>query len=146
MDHLLRLVEESGLRLVERSGPTRGGYDHSAMTIRLAPGMSVRTATSVLAHELGHAALGHTVSTHPEARARQERRADEWAARLLISPAAYAAAEALRGPHRASLAFELGVTVELVEAYQRMLQRIGESVYVAPRMGAGQWAHRVAAE
>ncbi|MCK2037450.1 ImmA/IrrE family metallo-endopeptidase [Microbacterium sp. SSW1-49] len=146
MDHLLRLVEESGLRLVERAGPTRGGYDHSALTIRLAPGMSVRTTTSVLAHELGHATLGHTVSAHPEVRARQERRADEWAARLLISPEAYAAAEAVRGPHRASLAFELGVTVELVEAYQRMLQRIGTSVYVAPRMGAGQWAHRVAAE
>lgn len=145
MDHLLRLVEESGLRVVERSGPTRGGYDHAGMTIRLAPGMSVRTATSVLAHELGHAALGHTVSSHPAARARQERRADEWAARLLISPAAYAAAEAARGPHHASLAFELGVTIELVEAYQRLLQRIGEHVYVAPRMGSGQWAHRVTA-
>lgn len=145
MDHLLRLVEESGLRLVERPGPTRGGYDHAAMTIRLDPGMSVRTATSVLAHELGHATLGHTVSTHPEARARQERRADEWAALLLISPAAYAAAEAVRGTHRASLAFELGVTVELVDAYRRLLQRIGDSVYIAPRMGSGQWAHRIAA-
>lgn len=145
MDHLLRLVEERGLRLVERAGPTRGGYDPASLTIRLAPGMSVRTTTSVLAHELGHAALGHTVSRDPEARARQERSADEWAATLLISPVAYARAEALRGTHRASLAFELGVTVELLDAYRRMLERIGDAVYVSPRMGSGQWAHRVQA-
>ncbi|WEK60418.1 MAG: ImmA/IrrE family metallo-endopeptidase [Candidatus Microbacterium colombiense] len=145
MDHLLRLVEENGLRLVERTGPTRGGYDHTSSTIRLAPGMSVRTTTSVLAHELGHAVLGHTVSRDPKTRARQERCADEWAARALITPASYAAAEAARGTHRASLAFELGVTVELVDAYRRMLQRIGDNTYVSPRMGTGQWADRVTA-
>lgn len=123
MDHLLRLVEEHGLTVIERPGPTLGGYDHAARRIRLDPGLSVRTARSVLAHELGHATLGHTVAADPATRRRQEQRADEWAARLMITPAAYAAAEALRGTHRASLAFELGVTVELVAAYQCLLQR-----------------------
>lgn len=145
MDHLLHLVEEHGLSVVERRGATLGGYDHAARRIRLDPGMSARTARSVLAHELGHAALGHTVTSHRPTRVHQERRADEWAARLMITPAAYAAAEAARGTHRASLAFELGVTVELVIAYQRLLQRVGDTTYLLPRMGAGQWAHRATA-
>lgn len=144
MDHLLRLVEEHGLRLVERQGRTPGGYDHVRRSIRLDPGMSVRTARSVLAHELAHAVLGHTVTSDPTARRRQEQQADEWAAMLLITPAAYASAEQLRGTHLASLAFELGVTIELVTAFRRRLQRIGDTTYLAPRMGAGQWAHRVA--
>ena len=142
MDDLLRLVDEQGLRLIERPGRTLGGYDHASRSIRLDPGMSARTMRSVLAHELGHAALGHTVTTHAVLRRRQERQADAWAARRLIAPAAYAAAEALRGTHRASLAFELGVTIELVTAYQELLQRVGDTTYLDPRMGARQWAHR----
>ncbi|MFJ4255025.1 ImmA/IrrE family metallo-endopeptidase [Microbacterium sp. NPDC090003] len=120
---LLRLAEERGLRIVERSGPTRGGFDPARSIIRVEPGMSARTTRSVLAHELGHATLRHAPTTHTRLRARQERQADAWAARLLISPQAYAAAEHLRGPHPASLAFELDVTVELVAAYQALLRR-----------------------
>ena len=78
---------------IERRRPRRS----AATTLRRArsastPGMSARTDRSVLAHELGHAVLGHT-SRRPTPRsvARQERQADEWAARLLITPAAYAA-------------------------------------------------------
>lgn len=120
---LLRLAEERGLRVIERAGATRGGFDPARQVIRLEPGMSVRTTRSVLAHELGHAALAHAPTTHPRTRVRQERQADAWAARLLITPQAYADAEAIRGPHPASLAFELDVTVELVTAYQALLRR-----------------------
>ncbi len=123
---LLRLAEERGLRIVERAGPTRGGFDPAHSIIRVAPGMSARTTRSVLAHELGHATLRHAPTTHARLSARQERQADAWAARLLISPQAYAAAENLRGPHPASLAFELDVTVELVIAYQALLARASE--------------------
>lgn len=125
MHPLLRLAEEHGVRVVERPGPTRGGFAPDSRTIRLAPGMSVRTTRSVLAHELGHVVLGHTPSTVPAIRRQQERQADEWAACLLITADAYAAAEEARGPHLASLAFELDVTIELVLAYQRRLRRIG---------------------
>lgn len=121
MQHLLRLADEQRLRIVERPGRTRGGFDPVTRTIRLSPGMSARTTRSVLAHELGHAELGHDLV--PARRRRQERQADEWAACRLISPGAYAEAEALRGPHLASLAFELGVTIELVTAYQRLLRQ-----------------------
>ncbi|KJQ54445.1 ImmA/IrrE family metallo-endopeptidase [Microbacterium sp. SA39] len=122
MHMLLRLAEEHGVRIVERPGATRGGFDPASRTIRLDPGMSARTTRSVLAHELGHAVLGHTLSAIPSVRRQQERQADEWAARLLITADAYAQAEDARGPHLASLAFELDVTIELVLAYQRRLR------------------------
>ena len=121
MQHLLRLADEKRLRIVERPGRTRGGFDPTTRTIRLSPGMSARTTRSVLAHELGHAELGNVPAV--ASRALQERQADEWAACRLITPHAYAEAEELRGPHLASLAFELGVTVELVTAYQRLLRQ-----------------------
>ncbi|MBO9625280.1 MAG: ImmA/IrrE family metallo-endopeptidase [Microbacterium sp.] len=123
MDQLLRLAEEHGLHIVERAGRTRGGFDPRSRTIRLDPGMSARTTRSVLAHELAHAVLGHTPTSQPTLRERQERHADEWAARLLITPAGYARAETVRGEHAPSLAFELDVTVELVLAFQRLLLR-----------------------
>ncbi|WP_435746348.1 ImmA/IrrE family metallo-endopeptidase [Microbacterium sp. PMB16] len=126
MHPLLRLAEEHGVRIIERFGPTRGGFEPASRTIRLNPGMSARTTRSVLAHELGHAALGHVPATSPTIRAQQERQADEWAACRLITPRAYAEAENARGPHVASLAFELDVTIELVLAYQRRLRRSGE--------------------
>ncbi|WP_082478074.1 ImmA/IrrE family metallo-endopeptidase [Microbacterium sp. Leaf320] len=143
MENLLRLLEENGLHLVERSGRTYGGYEPRTATIRVTPGLSLRATCSVLAHELAHAMLGHTATADAAARDRQERRADEWAARLLITPAAYAAAEQARGPHPASLAFDLGVTVEIVIAYQRLLRRVGDATYVGARMGRGQWEHRL---
>lgn len=123
MEQLLQLIEQHGLRLVERRGASRGGFEPSTSTIRIEPGMSTRATCSVLAHELGHAVLGHVPTSDRSVRGRQEQRADEWAARLLISPRSYADAEQLRGPHAASLAFELGVTVEIVLAYQRLLRR-----------------------
>lgn len=123
MQPLLRLAEEHGVRIVERAGRTLGGFDPATRTIRIDPGMSARTTRSVLAHELAHAVLGHLPADLPAVRRQQERQADEWAARLLITPQAYARAEDARGPHLASLAFELDVTIELVMAYQRRLRR-----------------------
>ncbi|WP_149085899.1 MULTISPECIES: ImmA/IrrE family metallo-endopeptidase [Microbacterium] len=123
MQQLLRLADELGLRVVERPGPTPGGFQPVTRTIRLAPGMNRRTTRSILAHELGHAQLGHHPTGQPVLRARQERQADEWAASCLITAAAYASAEQIRGPHLASLAFELDVTIEIVVAFQRLLHR-----------------------
>lgn len=140
---LITLAEDLGLKVIWREGAKRGGFHSGSRTIRLSPGGSMRTTRSVLAHEIGHAVYQDTYTPYGPARARQEARANEWAAGHLITPEAYAAAEEHRGFHAASLAFELGVTVELVEAYQRLLQRIGDTVYVAPRMGAGLWDHRI---
>lgn len=142
MDQLFRLVDELGLHVVEAPGRTRGGFTPASATIRLAPGMTARTARSVLAHEVAHAVLGHRPTEQHDERARQEREADDWAARLLITPEAYSSAESLCGPHLAPLAFELGVTVEIVAAFRRRMLRLGDAVYLDPRLGRGQWEHR----
>lgn len=123
MEKLLRLVEQHGIRVVEQRGASRGGFAPATSTIRLEPGMSSRATCSVLAHELAHAVLGHVPTSDHAVRDRQEHRADEWAARLLIDARSYAEAEQVRGAHVASLAFELGVTIEIVLAYQRLLRR-----------------------
>lgn len=132
MHPLLRLAEEHGVLIVERPGPTRGGFEPASRTIRIDPGMSARTTRSVLAHELGHAVLGHLLSPASAVRRQQERQADEWAAGQLITPDAYAQAEDARGPHLASLAYELDVTIELVLAYQRRLQLNGAAAHRVP--------------
>ncbi len=143
LNHLISLADELGLRIDWRKGKKLGGFHEGTRTIRLDPDSSTRVLVSVLAHEIAHAVFGDTYTPFGPARARQERRANEWAALRLITPAAYAAAEERRGVHAAALAFELGVTVEIVEGFQRVLQRIGDTTYVDARMGAGQWVHRV---
>ena len=142
MQELLQLADELGVTVIERRGGKPGGYHAGTTTIRLHPGTSRRVARSVLAHEIAHHVFGDTPSPYGPVRAKQERRANEWAALRLITPDAYAAAEANQHGHVPSMGYELGVTLELVEAYKRLLARIGDATYVAPRMGAGQFQHR----
>jgi hypothetical protein len=40
------------------------------------------------------------------------------------------------------MALELGIMRSTLEAFQALLLRLGDTVYVRPRMGAGNWAHR----
>lgn len=143
MQQLMKLAEELGLTVVERRGLKIGGYHDGSMTIRLNPGMPRRIARSVLAHEIAHHVFGDQHTHFGPARARQERRADEWAALRLITLDAYGEAERLRAGHAPSMAHDLNVTVELVEAFRRVLLRVGDTVYVDAKMGAGQFAHRV---
>ncbi|MDR6867865.1 Zn-dependent peptidase ImmA (M78 family) [Microbacterium resistens] len=142
LTHLISVAEDLGLSVVWRKRAKRGGFHEGSRTIRLNPDQSDRVTISVLTHEIAHAVFGDTYTPYGPARAKQERRADEWAALYLITPERYAAAEERRGVHAAALAFELGVTIELVEGFQRLLQRHGDVTYVSARMGAGQWRHR----
>lgn len=124
--------------------PDRDGeYDHAKKRIRLQRGMATRLHRSVLAHECAHAVFADVPSRFGPVNAKQERRADEWAALRLIDVDAYKRAEAIHHGHTEALAVELGVTVDLIEAYQRILLRIDDAVYVQPRQGAGQYSHRV---
>ncbi|WOF23796.1 ImmA/IrrE family metallo-endopeptidase [Microbacterium betulae] len=146
MDRLLSIAEDLGLRLVEARGEHAGGYRPDEKIIRVTPGLARRGARSVLAHELGHHVLGHQPSHFGPVRSRQERAANEWAARFLIDREAFAEVERLRDGHVASMAFDLDVVPELVQAFQAMLLRLGDTVYVKPRMGEGQWDHKVDVE
>ena len=98
----------------------RGLWDASTRSIWIDPRLSGRATRSLLAHELGHAALGH-IGPQPEFR---EREAWEWAARYLIHPCDYADAEAVHGPHRGALAEALDLSREVITAYRRTLERI----------------------
>jgi hypothetical protein len=140
MQQLLALADELGLTVSEKRGRHAGGYHHGSRTVRLDPGLPRRVARSVLAHEIAHHVFGDTTAAHGPARARQERRANEWAAMRLISLDAYAAAERMRDGHAPSMAHDLCVTTELVEAFRALLARIGDTTYVQAKMGAGQFA------
>lgn len=138
-----KLADDLGLHVREARGPHVSGYQAGENFIRLTPGMRGRVLRSVLAHEIGHHVLGHLPTHLGPLRRRQERAANEWAALQLITPDAYATAEAEHGGHAKTMAVALNVADELVLVYQSLLTRIDSTVYVAPRMGTGQYVHRM---
>ncbi|HPT95868.1 MAG TPA: ImmA/IrrE family metallo-endopeptidase [Microbacteriaceae bacterium] len=138
------LAADLGLRVVERRGTHRSGYDPGDNTIHPTPARRGRVLRSVLAHEIGHHVLGHRPTDFGPIRKRQEHAANTWAARALITPDAYAAAEHHRDGHLPSMAFDLNVSDELAIIYRNSLLRTEQATYVAPKMGAGQFAHRLA--
>ena len=130
-------IEYADLTHLDRDGD----YNDDRHVIRLQEGMPYRLKRSVLAHELVHAYYRDVPTMFAVVNAKQERRAEELAARMLITLDAYRAAEQARGGHTDSMAFDLGVDERLVIAYQGMLTRLGDDTYFRSRMGAGQWDH-----
>lgn len=141
--YLQELADSAGIRIEYAALPPDrdGEYRHKHRVIRLRRGMAARLHRSVLAHELAHAAFGDVPSRLGPVMAKQERRAEEWAALRLIHLDDYRHAEAVHDGHTGAIAYDLGVVRSIVEAYQRVLQRVGDTVYVRPKMGAGQWMH-----
>lgn len=112
---LCEFAESRGVLVAWAIGlPEMGRWVPERRMIILRHGLTDTAARSILAHELGHAHHGDDCST-PAAEARAWR----FAARLLITPREYAAAEALH-PATGAVARELGVLVDVVEAYQGM--------------------------
>jgi hypothetical protein len=136
------LAADLGLAVTEHRGEHRSGYWPDERIIRLRPGMSIRTTRSVLAHEIAHHVLEHRPTQFGPIRKRQELAANEWAATQLIRPDAYRECEHLREGHLGAMAHDLDVAPELIMVYRSMLQRLGDSVYLQPKMGAGMYAHR----
>lgn len=132
-------VEHADLTHLERDGD----YNDRTNTIRLQHGMSRRLHRSVLAHELAHAVFGDVPSKFGPVNAKQERRADEWAALRLIDHHDYRIAEEHCDGNVQLLAQDLDVIDDIVKAYQRVLHRIGDVTYVGAKMGTGMWRHRV---
>lgn len=120
VDDLVRMALGQGLGLKFRDlGRRHGEYLHAGRLITINPRRSTVVQRVTLAHELGHAHHAHAWTDDPRLHARQERLADEHAARLLISPAEYAIAEALVGEHPGALAKELGVLERVVITWRR---------------------------
>ncbi|KZM34513.1 ImmA/IrrE family metallo-endopeptidase [Oerskovia enterophila] len=110
-------AEGEGLLIASRSiGRHHGRYLHNKNLIILSNRITGPQAISVLAHELGHWHYGDADLEGIHTRDVEER-AWRWAARLLVGPDQYAAAEHAVGPHLGAIARELGVTRQLIEAW-----------------------------
>lgn len=116
-----------------------GEYVHERRLIRLKRGMASRLYRTTLAHECGHAVYGDLPTRFGPVHWKQERRAETWAALALIDLDGYRDAERRHDGNVEAMAVTLDVTTDLVEAYRRMLLRTDAAIYLAPRMGRGQW-------
>lgn len=105
--------------------------------------MRGRVLRGVMFHEIGHHILGHRPTEFGLIRKRQEHAANLWAAHTLITPESYAEAEHARDGRITGMAIDLNVPDEFVLIYQQTLLRTERATYVRPRMGAGQWDHRI---
>lgn len=120
--------------------PYRGWYDVDSARVLYDFDLTPIEQQCVLAHELGHVHHGHECEDNPM----HERKADIYAARLLIHPAEYAELERVN-PDQHHLADELGVTVDLVRVYEtHCLTRLRGVTYARSRLGVGQWSFRSA--
>ena len=139
MDELIAHAKMLGVTVATATLPStrRGVYDHARDLVVYDHRLTPVERRCVLAHELGHVYHGHT--TFGDARA--ERAADEYAARLLIDPAAHAAAERL-DPSPAAIAEELGVEERLVRVFEDGLLCVSGASYVRARLGAGGYSWR----
>lgn len=120
LDLLLAHCGDLGVEVEWRDlGPRRRGqYEDDLRLITLNTRLNRAQATAVCAHECGHAVFRDRCSNPAN-----ERRAWEYGASLIISPAEYAEAEQMAGPHAGALAESLGVTPKLIEAWRRWFKR-----------------------
>lgn len=142
MQALLNLADELGLTVIEKRVAHTSGYRASDRHVFLTPGMQRRRARSALAHEIAHHVLEHRPTEFGPVHKRQERHANEWAARLLIPHDRYIEVERLRDGHLLSMAHDLDVAPELLEVHQSMLLRLGPVTYFDPCLGSAAWSHR----
>lgn len=145
VSELYEMLDALGVRVEFDELPEEldGKYDHDARLIIIQHDLMFRRYVSTLAHETCHAVFGDVKSKFGPVNAKQERRADEWAALRLIPLDGYRREEARHDGHPEAMAIALGVTVDLIDAFRRILLRVGDTVYVAPRMGAGGFLARV---
>lgn len=118
-----QLADALGVAVVETpylDDGLNGQYLHHRRLILLRQGLDPWTRKSTLAHELGHAWHGDDIHGDP----RLERRADQFAAQILITPDMYKNAEKLHEGHTGAIAYELGVTPHLVKTWKDLYERI----------------------
>lgn len=92
-----------------------GGGIHGGGLIRLHPAMPRRQLRSVLCHELRHHEFRDVGTTCEKTTAKQERRADSAAARLLVNLHDLADAMIIHARHASAVAVELRVSLDVVQ-------------------------------
>lgn len=120
--NLEQLAAQLGATIITHDGGEKGRY-YGYGIISLRRGLGPKNYRCTLAHELAHHALGHDPAATGWVHDRQERQANEWAARQLISPTDYKLAETLYGPQQPLLAHELGVTVKVLKTWTSIYER-----------------------
>ena len=113
VDDIARSMGVAVVETPELSEDVNAVYVDAEFMILVRPGLDPWTRRWCLAHELAHAWFRDERSEP-----RIERRADQWAAQLLISPVEYAAAETLVGSSVGALAYELEVAPETIEVWR----------------------------
>lgn len=111
------MAEMLEVNLTKHDDGLPGRYHHATRTISTRRGMSARQYRSTLAHELGHAAYGDTPQINNHYTRKQERRADRFAAGLLITMEAFQDAYSWCGDHLPSIADELEVNQRLLKVW-----------------------------
>lgn len=110
-----------GVRAItwHRHGP-KGAWIPHQHRISLRYGMSDTQTLCTFAHEVGHA-----VYAHPPCQpgTPYETKADEWAAKTLITQQDYEKAETLHLDHTWPLAQELGVTIDTLTTWRKLQTR-----------------------
>lgn len=121
---LVEMALEAGIDVVTHHGGDKGRWHPATRTISLRDDLPARARRCTLAHELGHAMLGHAAGDNlPQwVVDKQERAADRWAANLLIDPHDYAELEKIYEGHLGAIAAELGVTVSLLAIWRETQQ------------------------
>ena len=117
------LAESMGVQLQRHAGGCPGWYDHPRRVISTRRGQSIAQYKSVLAHELGHAAHRDIPTGNGHFDQRQERHADEYAARLLIKPTDFESAAVWHHGHLPAIADELEVTQHILKTWQSLYER-----------------------
>lgn len=116
-DLLLDIAHEMGVRIIYTSKLHDGlnaCWHKPSRSIFISKHLDPVTLRCALAHELGHATLGHECST-PGA----ERKADQWAAATLLNDTDVLDASLRAGGHPAAIAAELGVTPQVLATWMR---------------------------
>lgn len=122
METLITHAREFGCRVYFLPLPeSRYGLVVDRRTIVVSSRLHSDFEREVLAHEIGHIKYGHDLRSRHDM-PRDERRADLYAARLLISPTEYALAEALCDGDPCAIARELRVSTKLLRTWQDWMQ------------------------
>lgn len=111
------LAYRLGVSLTHHTHGPKGWYSHARRVISTRRNLTIADYKSALAHELGHAYYRDEPTGVDWMDAAQERRADQFAARLLIRPDELHDLQAWHGEDYASLAFDLEVTPNLLHTY-----------------------------
>lgn len=114
-----RWIEALGVQVVygDLDGALYGGYMHDLRAIVIDKSLGPVQRKSTLAHELGHAILGHDCSTPAN-----EREASEWGARIMIQGCRFWRATRMYDTPQ-EVAAELGVLPRDVVFYSEWFNR-----------------------